>query len=134
MADFDPQDVRQMFSEDVCRNLGDDGIQRVINSMKRLQILRREEIEAVAFGIKMRLSPPQQSPAAAAPAAAPVVLLRAGGGAVVSPAQAPTPAALVPELDELQRRLARLQLALDMGVITAAEYATKRAKVIEDSL
>jgi hypothetical protein len=43
-------------------------------------------------------------------------------------------AALVPELDELQRILARLQLALDVSVITAAEYATKRAKVIEDSL
>ena len=87
MADFELHDVEQCFSEDQRQILDGVGMQRVTESMKRLHLLRREEIRDVASGIQLRLSPPQQLPAAA-----PAVLLRAGGGAVVSPSPAPTSA------------------------------------------
>jgi hypothetical protein len=55
MADFELRDVEQCFSEDQRQHLDDVSMQRVTDSMKRLHLLRREEIHAVAYWIKMRL-------------------------------------------------------------------------------
>jgi hypothetical protein len=55
MADFELRDVEQCFPEGQRPNLDGVSMQRVIDSMKRLHVLRREEIYAVAYWIKMRL-------------------------------------------------------------------------------
>ena len=55
MADIELRDVEQCFPEGQRPNSDGVGMQRVIDSMKRLHLLRREEIYAVAYWIKMRL-------------------------------------------------------------------------------
>ena len=91
MREFQPQDAKQIFSECDIKILGDDGVNRVIDSMRQLLALRKEELQAVVDGIRMRLSPPElpavevASVPAYPPAPAP------------APAAAPAPADLDPD-------------------------------------
>jgi hypothetical protein len=94
MCEFQPQDARNMFSEGDAKILGDCGVDRVIDSMRQLQTLRREELRAVALALRKRLLPSE--PSAAEGSAVPPV-----------PETAPTPPYLDPPVPRpnIQKRM-----------------------------
>jgi hypothetical protein len=98
MREFQPQDARNMFSEGDAKILGDCGVDRVIDSMRQLQTLRREELRAVALALRKRLLPSEQSAAEGGSAVPPEKFL---------PETEPTPPYLDPPVPRpnIQKRM-----------------------------